>query len=393
MTLPLETWRSIFSAHPFHFWGLASSAVPVTSDCNVVTKEYAWQDAMAAGRSEIRRAIETAETRLREYLGYPVAPTYLSREISWPGGYQPTVQLPDGYVQAIGVESLALIEEVAVTYTDADSDGLLDTFIATVTTTETDPERLVVYFVPADRLEQAAVSERWRVAPVSITINGGTATIKGRRWLLVRPILYEGIRAAALDPQTAGNLATHIAVYSRHTIDPQATLTWEAGPWPWFCSCTTDASGDPAAIATASARVALRDARHGIVAPAEAVYDADSATWHAAYWGTCRAPDHVTINYLAGLPLVAGQMDPAWQLIVARLAAAELGKPIEACKVSNRELHVWQTDLARTGGNNDEQFGAISAADLDNPFGTRRGHVYAWKRVKQLAQLRGFLPG
>jgi hypothetical protein len=34
----------------------------------------------------------------------------------------------------------------------------------------------------------------------------------------------------------------------------------------------------------------------------------------------------------------------------------------------------------------------VSSADLDNPFGTRRGHVYAWREVRALRLLPGFLP-
>lgn len=392
--LPLETFRAIFGIHPLHFWGLSGPDAPVTSKCNTVVREYAWQEAQAAGRQEIRQAIETAEARLREHLGYSVAPRFASQVVPWPGGYFPSVQLAEGYVQAIGAETLTQLGEAAVTYSDTDGDGLKDTFVATIATTETDPERLAVYLAAADRLDGAPLSERWRVAPVSITISGGTATVRGRRWLLVRPILYEGLGSGELNPATDALFATHVAIATRTAAGSQATLTWESRPYPWFCCASaSDGSGDPAAIATATGRVGIHDALYGIVHPAEAVYNADSATWHAVAWSTCRPPDRVTITYLAGVPLVNGQMDPAWQVIVARLAAAELAKPICACETANRALHTWTFDVARTGGANDESYGAVSQEDLQNPFGTRRGHIYAWKQVKRLRQLRGFLPG
>jgi len=44
--------------------------------------------------------------------------------------------------------------------------------------------------------------------------------------------------------------------------------------------------------------------------------------------------------------------------------------------------------LARSAGANDEQY-AIGPGDLDNPFGTLRGQVYAWKQVKNLRQIKG----
>jgi hypothetical protein len=85
-------------------------------------------------------------------------------------------------------------------------------------------------------------------------------------------------------------------------------------------------------------------------------------------------------------------MQHAWRVTVARLAAAELARPICACDEANREIFRWQFDLARTAGAGDEAYGAIAAGDLDNPFGTRRGHVYAWRQVKQLRQQLGILP-
>jgi hypothetical protein len=77
--------------------------------------------------------------------------------------------------------------------------------------------------------------------------------------------------------------------------------------------------------------------------------------------------------------------------IAARLYyAVELARPLCACDEANRELYRWQFDLARTGGSNDESYTSVSAADLDNPFGTRRGHVYAWRFVNDRRNLIGF---
>jgi hypothetical protein len=83
--LPLETFRALFGSHPIHYWGLSNGQyAPITSKCNTVTREHAWQDAKAVGRQEIREAIETAESRLREWLGYSVAPEYVTRRTLQP---------------------------------------------------------------------------------------------------------------------------------------------------------------------------------------------------------------------------------------------------------------------------------------------------------------------
>jgi hypothetical protein len=97
------------------------------------------------------------------------------------------------------------------------------------------------------------------------------------------------------------------------------------------------------------------------------------------------------VRYKAGYPLSGGEMDKRWQTAVTRFAAAELARPICACDNANRELYRWQFDVARTGGSNDESYQATTMEDLANPFGTRRGHLYAWKFVKSMRTLQGYV--
>lgn len=412
--LPLESWRQHMHYNPFHFWELANSDVPVTSACNTLVRKYAWQHADAVGRADIETAIEAAETRLQEYLGYAVAPRYVEKQVSYPhyldsevmrygigrdpSGRMLPVKLWDGYVQAVGVESLSAIGDVAVTLADTDGDGLNDTFTCSIATTETDPAKLGVYFTATDRLDADELSAKWRIQPVKITISGGTANIRGRSWLLVKPIFYEGFNQSpnGRDPQVAGTYVTNVTVAVRST-DPngntlataQAMLLWETLPcsgWWGCCGPTMQYTGnarDPASTGQAIARVGIRDAKNGIVLPAQAVLNTSTGEWVATYWSDFREPDQVVVRYLAGWPLDNGVMSEKWQLIVARLATAELARRICACDTANQELYHWQFDLSRSLGANDESY-QISPADLDNPFGTRRGQVWAWKQVRNL---------
>ena len=250
--LPLEYFRRFMGYNPFHFWGLANASVPVTSACNTVIRQYAWQDADAAGREQIKEALRTAETRLAEYLEYFPYPRYVSSIVPWPrfgdhnqwrytnvdaDGRMVGVRLPHKHIQAIGTEELTFLDDVNVTPSDEDGDGLDDTFTATLVSAVTDPLQIVVYFTSSDRLDGAAVGSDWQIQPVSITISGGTITIKGRYWLLVKPIKYEGVAPAVLDPDTAANFVSQIAVYQRttetegETVDTsQAVLLWETEP-------------------------------------------------------------------------------------------------------------------------------------------------------------------
>lgn len=422
--LPLESFRRLLGFNPWHFWGMADSdTLRVTSGCNSLVREYAWQNTDAIGRSEIREAIATAEQRILNYLRYRPAPAYASASIAFPeyfdttlrristadaSGRRLSVLLPEGQVQALGVESLTLLGAAAsITFSDQDGDGYQETFTALLAQPAgvTNADEIALYFNSADRPFGVPVSARWRIEPITVTIAGGTITATGRLWLLVKPILYEGMTniQSGLSPINTSTFITSLDFYRRRTngdgtteTTSQGLLTWESEPYPSWAGCCGDGSSissDPAAIATAIARVGIRDAEHGIVLPGQAIFNTTSSIWTGASWDSCRPPDRITIRYLAGVALVDQQMDSAWQTLVARMAAAEMSRPICACDDANRELFRWQEDLARTAGNNDNQFGAISASDLNNPFGTRRGHIYAWREIANLRQTRGYALG
>jgi hypothetical protein len=413
--LSLEQFRIIMGFNPWFFWGLASTTkTPLSSACNGLVYKYAWQSVDAAGRVDIQNAIDAAEERLIDYLEFAPAPHYVESTVEWPRynqqqlgrlfpvdarGRWMSVQLPEGKVQKIGIETYTHIEDASVVLTDADSDGLKDTFTlitaAALGTTKTD--EIAVYFKTTDQLDGAGPCERWRIQPVKVKIMAGVATITGPAWMLVKPLKYEGMGVAALDPDTAANFVTSLDV-ERHWTNPdgltvddsQAVLIWETLPQPYYLDYVPSSS-DPAAIGQVVARAGIRNADIGEVIPAEAVYDAVSGTWYAESWcGPKRPPDRVKVRYLAGEPLVSGEMNWSWQKIIARLAAAELARSICGCAEANRELYTWQFDLSRAGGRDEEQY-KVSDEDLSNPFGVRRGHVYAWKQVKNLALMRGIL--
>lgn len=357
MLLPLDSFRRLHGMNPWHFWQFAGGAVPLMSSCNDLTHEYAWQGADAAGRSDIRAAIGAAEDRLGTELGVAVAPRSTAATLPFTN---PLV-LPEGFVQALGAPVDTVIGTPAVLVNDADSDGLNDSFTCSVATAATNAAELFVRFRAADDPTQRPI------APVSVAISSGVATISGPLWLLAKPLLYERPNGDELDPADSTNFVQQVEIV-RRTVDATqaATLITDAPS-----ACCLGASGDM--------QLTLANAERGIVR-------LSATCWP---WVGC-PPDRITVQYVAGAPLTWGQMQPQWQTVVARLAAAELARPICACEDANRALYHWQFDLARARGAMDEQY-AISPADLDNPLGTRRGHVYAWRMIKQHRRIGGVL--
>lgn len=412
--LPLDTFRRLLGLHPYHFWGLAGErVVPINAKCSGLTFEYSWQGSDAAGRDDVRQAIARAEQKLAAYVGYAPAPRFVeTAPIAWPSYFQQSlvrgrdrdgaglrvaVQAPEGYIQQMGIESRTLIGQATVgdgtlVYSDAFTSGVNDTFTITLPYAGSDPSAIAVYITAADRPDGAPLGERWRISPVQVQINGGNVVIVGRRWLCVRPLLYERPAAQAIDPSVAANFATALDVYAR-TVDGngatvgscQAALVYETsdcGGWGRsYCTCSPTTTTDPGTVGEVIARAAVRDQRLGLIYAAAAVYNHETGAWSDLGCSTCYAqPNRVILRYLAGYPADSqGQMDAAWAEIVTYLAAAELKTRVAACQDVNARLFELQQDMALQSTQTERY--QVAPADLANPFGTRRGHILAWRAV------------
>lgn len=331
--MPLELFRQEISFNPFHFFGLANRAVPVTDSCNTIVGEYAWQSMSAAGRHEIRENIQEAQARLTEYLGYPLQPTYITERHAWTGG---PIVLRYGKVLALGTRSETLLSSAAVVLSSTMQDGAFDTFTLTVATSVTDASSIIVKLAGRE------------IAPVSVLIAGGVATITGRAWLIVRPDLYERYTLQTIDPNVAGNFAATLDVYNV-TTDSAAVATFDAN----------NITVEPNTILMWSFH------ENGIVYVHSGCAIERSCT---------PRPTHVTINYLAGDNL------DRWKTAITRYALAEMPETICACEVANKVITRWQRDM--TSNNGDANLFQLRTDEMSNPFGTRLGHMHAWTYVQ-----------
>jgi hypothetical protein len=419
--LPLDIWRAEIGLNPWLFWGLAGGPIVDQSKCSGLLREYSWQGSDTAGRDDLRRAIERAEQMLFDYLHYRVAPQYVETDpLEWPRlgdasmvryrdvdatGRRVAVMSPEFHIQAMGIEQLTLIGSATggggtLVYSDQFSSGMDDTFTITLPTSVTDISQIAVYFSAADRFDDTRTFDRWRIEPIQVAIAGGNVTIIGRRWLVVRPILYEAPVLNALDATLAGNFVTSLDVYQRTTdgggnsvTTCQATLQYESsdcGGWgAGFCVGPAFGSTDPGTFAEVIARAGIRDRTLGLITPAAAVYNASTGLWSGMSACNCYAePDRVVLRYLAGYPLERGVMAKKWQQVVTMLAAAEVKRRIVACRETNERLHDLQMDMALQATETERY--QRSQKDMDNPFGTRLGHIQAWKMSQDSTLRRGY---
>lgn len=420
--LPLDVWRAEIGLNPWLFWGLAGGPIVDIAKCSGLLREYSWQGSDTAGRDDLRRAIERAEQMLFDYLNYRVAPQYVeTTPLEWPRwndasqvryanidatGRRVAVMAPEFHIQAMGVEQLTLIGSATVgggtlVYSDEFNSGIDDTFTITLPTTVTDISQIAVYFSAADRFDDTRTFDRWQIEPVQVSISGGNVTIVGRRWLVVKPILYESPVLNALTPAGTTNFVTSLDVYQRTTNgdgltvnDCQATLQYESsdcGGWgAGFCMGPAAGITDPGTFAEVVARAGIRDRTLGLITPAAAVFNASTMAWSAMSACNCYAdPDRVVLRYLAGYPLERGQMAKQWQQVVTMLAAAEVKRRLVACRETNERLHDLQLDMALQSTQTERY--QRTNEELNNPFGTRLGHIQAWKRASDKILRRGFI--
>lgn len=415
--LPLDIWRAEIGLNPWLFWGLADNQIVLdNSKCSGLLREYSWQGSDTAGRDDLRRAIERAEEKLFTYLQYRVAPQYVETEaLEWPRymdasmaryrdmdatGRRVAMMAPEFHIQAMGIEQLTSIGTAGLIFSTKYSTALKETWTAQIATTVTDPYEIAVYFTATDRLNGDPPIDRWRIEPVTVTIAGGIATITGATWLMVKPYLYDNPVLNALDPTDFTNFVSAIEVYQRTTngngntvTTSQATLQYESsdcGGWgAGFCVGSLNGSTDPGTVGEVIGRAGIRDRTLGLITPAVATYNATTGLWSSMSACNCYAePDRVKLRYLAGHPLERGQMAKRWQQVVTMLGAAECKRRIVACRETNERLHDLQMDMALQSTETERY--QRTNEELNNPFGTRLGHIQAWKQSKDHLLRRGF---
>lgn len=407
--LTIEKWRGIMQYHPYFFYQLANNSnMKIGTGCNQLVREYDWQTADMVGRVDIRRAIDTAIEKLTDELDYSPYPRYFEEVHSlnyhaFRGRGCAMVRLDRGKVIDFGVEAFELQTTPNIGAGPQDDGGwnINDNWILSYDGSTVDLDNLYAYPADADlpileRLTQADTLPkcrhliplvRWTLDnsdPDNPSVNiWGEALGRG-----VKPILYENptqTGSEALDPATAGNFISEPRIYRRYTNGDGVTTATATAIFEFdnACGCAGCGCDGTSVPYTRLGKVTSFDPRTGEVLVYPATFNAETEVWTPGEFCGCHFPDRVRIRYYAG-----DEDNPCkWDEPVARLAAAELARPICGCETANRELARWQFDLARSAGANDEQY-VLSPGDLDNPFGTRRGHVEAWKHVLRLGLAR-----
>ena len=405
--LPLDRWAQLLGICPFSFNQLVSTSRLVPAgDCGEVFFQYAYQNTVFTAREDIATAIRAAELNIAAELGYFLIPDWVENERiqtvrpSRPELYSYSVTNVRGQAKSVetkwkhlisgGVRNHELIESRAtVNIIDIDGDGYDETCYVDVTPETvsgvpiTDDNEIRVYY-PGEYGDY-----RFEVRPIEIITPGlNTRRIYFKRWQIVQ--YYDQLRldaaeaANAIDGDAAGTYFTTVDVYRVYN-DPstQVSFLWENDP---YCSC--GGSGCPGcSFTTQSGCLFVRDERLGIVGYRPATWDSDEEEFTGGNWDVARDPDQLRLYYYSGwvpkdprITRAYVDLDPYWEKAVTYYSITLLDRATCDCANTERFIEYWNQDLARQGS--DVAF-QVSDADLDNPFGTKRGAVYAWRQIKR----------
>lgn len=398
--LSLDRFAKIMGVNPLHFNGVFSSVSPVAS-CAAPLMQYDWQSADAVSRESIAVAIQDAEMRISTYLRFkplpafevderhsvlrPNPPELFARRAITTTGLGAALKLDYGQVVAGGIEQRTAISlNLPIVYSDADSDGYKETAtLGPFATTVTDINEIALVF---PGLGGAA---EWEVRPITVTIVGGQCTIVARREQLVIPALLESFAGKATDGDSDPNFQPNMDVYRIwHDPSQQVQFLWESPFSSCGCGDTTCAS---CFLSAQFGCTIVRDYRTGLITGQPAVWNSVTSAYESTQYAVNRAPDRARFWYRAGYrnqrakrPFV--EMDPRWERAIALLAAANLERPMCGCPNVENITRYWREDLALvhsdTQGGDSYQF---PRKFLDNPIGTTRGAMQAWRIIRMEA--------
>lgn len=406
--LSIAEWAAIIGFHPLHIEGVTYTHENETPpSCEVAILQHAWQAHDTTSRDDVANAIATSEQLIEQQLGYHLIPSWDADEWHKPTSqrrpeawYTPAYDLAGrGPVAKVewkdfisgGIEAKTLIAPAATTITWAakNARGIYVGSVTAIVPTGTQDCEVELYYPGHDG------DAGYQIRPVQVSIVGTTATITFRRELVVSEDILESLSTEPADYDDAADFLSTVDVY-RHWNDPssQVTFMWEPGSWCGVCDGTTGCQ--QCSYMTKTGCLYLRSTpRQGMVSWTPGVWNAETSVFDLDGCGLV-SPDLIRLNYYSGHRATTGcprTMDRRWADIVAKMACAFLERPMCDCTADTWEY--WREDLAVLSGGEQNKTYSFTLRDAagNNPFGTRRGHLYAWAQITSydVAAVRGIV--
>lgn len=408
--LSLHRYAKIMGINPLHFArggtpGLKPIIFPVVG-CDDIWYKYDWQDHDKVSWWQLAHLILDAEQEIANLVGYWPAPTWIvSEEHRYPApfhreyygagtdlrGDMKGKDTRYGKIIYAGRRTATKIGTAttlgaSLVYSDEDSDGFFETATITLPTALTDIEGIKVYFSGTD------ANPDWEIRPVrSITFSGANIVIVMDSWLFIDPELYEeypnsnGIEA--IDVSTIVNFVISVDVYREYVDagEPSVEFFWESR-----CQICNGSGCSACSPVTQDGCLIIRNSISGIVAPVPATYNVVEGVWQNENWTEYIEPDRMRFWYMAGdidqryhNRYSTDPLSHFWAQVIAWIATARLERPLCGCGNVQALAADLQTDLSSFPRTESRY---VYPDVYGSPFGTRKGEVMAWRRIKHLVK-------
>lgn len=297
-------------------------------------------------REPIALAIQQVIAPIQRHFRFLPRPTYVTEQIRINGDGEP-LYTTYGYVQQLGKRAVTLIQSgVSVSYSN-------DTATVTVSTSVTDPSEIHLFFRVVDGAT-AVASDLWRIEPLAVTISGGMATIKGHRALFANPSIW------AQELNSPGNNASDKNVGDADVSDSYVTAVDIYRVYPDTTDAVKLLTGQGSSNATSLAQsIQWNDLRFGEL---ELLEDGAGI---------------LEISYLAGYPLLNGEIDPVVRTAILQMANCELNLTLGVFEPARLTILQWDTMV--------ETINNAPAREKETPFGRKRGQIQAWRSLGPLS--------
>lgn len=405
--LSLPRFARMIGLAPLHFAGASAPSThpmvfPTGSSCGDVWPRYDWQKSDQVSHESLAYAIKDAEESLAREVGYFAAPMWIAGEKQdYPRDFyrENIYQVHDvrgllkgiktkygkvinGGKRAVTLISTPTVAGGSLVYQDNDSDGLFETASISLNgVTVTELCEIKVYFTGLN------AQQEWEIRPFrTATLVGGVLNMTFESWLFIDPDELSRYPTddgfEAVDLSTVTPLVTSVDVYRVYNDSSQASAVflWNGNGTCSLCGGV----GCPACSDTEQdGCIQVHDAKNGIIVPVPASY---GTSWTVTAFDVSRAPDNVELYYLAGEQsneylrgISCDPLSDMWAWCIIWLAIARLERPPCSCNRLKDMFDYLREDLSHSSSTG-SWFQGIELTT--NPFGTHRGEMMAWKRVK-----------
>lgn len=399
--LSLNRYARIMQVNPAHFNGLVSSTIfPLENRCSDLWFRYDWQANDSVSWESLAQQIKIAEDDVKAYCRYSPAPDWEAQDVRpWPAGHRhdmytfgwdvrdEAIGVPTSYDYLIspGRRAVTLIDDaVTITYSDPDGDGYNERATITASTSVTNVNEIKIY------VAGRSGAREWEIRPVrSKSLSSGTVTFIVDAWVLVNPdkraLPPTTNGPEGLDLFTASNYLSTVDVYREYT---DTTVASAEMFWASNCGYCQGNGCANCTLTSSTGCARITSMNPGMMQPYPATYSSDDGIWSSAFWPAASDPKMVSLWYLAGFMdneyLAGRSYDPLSQSfaqVIAWMATARLERPFCNCGTASALAAKLQNDMAITDGDTSKN---LSFDDLENPFGTRLGEIWAWRRLKKI---------